>query len=193
MNERSEIISVEGAAAAGGAGTARRAEAGWVQNFLLMQLKIFSVPALHPAAAVEEMNGFLRAHRILSLEKQLVGSDAAAFWAVCVQYLERNVTRPKFAGAEAQRPKVAYKEILSGPDFAVFARLREVRKGIAERDGVPPYAVFTNEQLAAMVTEKSDSLAALARIEGVGASRLEKYGAIFLNVLQTAPEVEGTP
>jgi superfamily II DNA helicase RecQ len=158
-----------------------------------MQLKMFSVCALQPADSVEEMNSFLRAHRVLSLEKHLVGTDGAAFWAVCVQYLERSATGSKVGGADSQRAKVDYKEVLSGPDFALFARLRDLRKALAERDGVPPYAVFTNEQLAAMVTEKTDSLPALGRIEGVGASRLEKYGAVFLSALQTAPEVPATP
>ena len=166
---------------------------GGVKIFEGMQLKMFSVPALQPADAVEEMNSFLRAHRVLSLEKHLVGTDAAAFWAVCVQYLERSATGSKFGGTESPRAKVDYKETLSERDFAVFARLRELRKGVAEREGVPPYAVFTNEQLAAMVTEKSDSLAALGKIEGVGAARIEKYGALFLNVLQTAPGEAVTP
>lgn len=160
---------------------------GGIKIFEPMQLKMFAVPALQPADAVEEMNVFLRAHRVLSLEKHLVGTDGGAFWAVCVQYLERSVTGSKFGGIENPRSKVDYKEILSGEEFTVFARLRELRKGVAEREGVPPYAVFTNEQLAAMATEKSDSLAALGRIEGVGAARIEKYGALFLNALQTAP------
>ncbi|MFZ4768412.1 MAG: hypothetical protein ACOYMN_25985 [Roseimicrobium sp.] len=42
---------------------------------------MFSIPALDPGEGTEEMNHFLRGHRILSVEKRLVGSDAAAFWA----------------------------------------------------------------------------------------------------------------
>lgn len=155
-----------------------------------MQLKMFAVPALDSEDGVEEMNRFLRAHRVLSVEKHLVGTDAAAFWAVCVQYLERAVEGLRGGAVERLRSKVDYKEVLSEADFAVFARLRDLRKTIAEREAVPPYAVFTNEQLAAMVTQKADSLTALGQIEGVGSSRLEKYGTPFLEALKV---VSSTP
>ena len=56
---------------------------------------------------------------------------------------------------------------------------------MAEREAVPPYSIFTNEQLASMVTQKAESLAALGQIEGIGAARLEKYGALFLEALKT--------
>ena len=57
--------------------------------FHKMQLKMFSIPALDPGEGTEEMNRFLRAHRVLSVEKRLVGADASAFWSVCVEYLDR--------------------------------------------------------------------------------------------------------
>ena len=82
------------------------------------------------------------------------------------------------------KPKVDYKEVLSEADFAVFSRLRVLRKEVAEREGLPVYAVFTNEQMAAMVTGRADSLAALGKIDGIGAARVEKYGAAFLAALQ---------
>jgi hypothetical protein len=53
---------------------------------------------------------------------------------------------------------VDYKEVLNEADFAVFSRLRDLRKVIAEKEAVPAYAIFTNEQLAAMVTGKVDRL-----------------------------------
>jgi superfamily II DNA helicase RecQ len=52
---------------------------------------------------------------------------------------------------------------------------------------VPAYALFTNEQLAAMVTRRTRSLEALGAIDGVGKSRVEKYGPAFLAILAAAP------
>ena len=153
-----------------------------------MQLMMFSIPALRPGDAHEELNKFLRSHRILSMNRQLVGNDNAAFWAVSVEYLERTGDAPTATGgqtmAERMRGKVDYKEILSAEDFVVFARLREVRKAISEKEAVPPYAVMTNEQLAAVVTGKVDTMAGLGKIEGIGASRLEKYGAAILAAMK---------
>ena len=66
------------------------------------------------------------------------------------------------------RVKVDYREVLSPEDFAVFARLRQVRKEIAQDDAVPVYTVFTNEQLAQMVQGRATTKAALEKIAGVG-------------------------
>jgi superfamily II DNA helicase RecQ len=149
-----------------------------------MQLRVFAIPAIGSEDGAEEVNRFLRAVRVLSVEKHLVGTDTGAFWAVCVQYLERGASLG--SSGERMRPKVDYKEILSEADFSVFARLRDLRKAMAEREAVPPYSIFTNEQLASMVTQKVESLAGLGQIEGIGAARLEKYGALFLAALKTA-------
>ena len=85
-------------------------------------------------------------------------------------------------------PKVDYKEVLNEADFAVFARLRDLRKGISDKEAIPAYSIFTNEQLAAMVTGKVDSLTAMSAVPGVGAARIDKYGAAFLASL-TGQEV----
>ena len=79
-------------------------------------------------------------------------------------------------GGVAAVGKVDYREVLSAEDFAVFSKLREVRKGLAEKEGVPPYTIFTNEQFATVVRQKVTTKAALEKVEGVGAARLEKYG-----------------
>lgn len=154
-----------------------------------MQLKITAIPADGPEEMVEELNKFLRSHRVLSVERRLVETGGSAYWAVCVEYLERG-GEGGGAGGNGRRG-VDYREVLSEADFAVFAKLRELRKGLAEKEGVPPYSVFTNEQLAAMVTARADSLAALGKIDGIGQARLEKYGTAVLGLLKAlaAPAV----
>ena len=46
--------------------------------------------------------------------------------------------------------RIDYKEVLDEKTFALFSKLREKRKVLAEKDAVPVYSVFTNEQLAQM-------------------------------------------
>ena len=94
---------------------------------------------------------------------------------------------PPAAGSLSWRPKVDYKEVLKPEEFEVFSRLREWRKGVAEKEGVPVYVVFSNEQLAQAVQKKVSSKAALKEIEGVGDSRVEKYGAAVLERLVFNP------
>ena len=64
----------------------------------------------------------------------------------------------------AKRGKVDFRDILTDAEFAVFARLRAARKERADADGIPAYAVFTNEQLAEMVQKRITSATALRDI-----------------------------
>ncbi len=150
-----------------------------------MRLRFFAVPAWDPGEVEEEVNSFLAGHRVLTVERELVSTGASPFWALCIAYLE--ATGGLTPG---RRGKIDYREVLSAEQFALFARLRKLRKELAEREGVPPYALFTNEQLAAMVQQGARALEDLRAIPGVGPARVEKYGAAFLYILRAGAETE---
>jgi len=145
-----------------------------------MQLKLFVLPIKNLGAAEAEMNGFLRGNRVLAVKKEFVADGENSFWTFCVEYLDG-------AGAGAMlpggRPKVDYKEVLKPEEFEVFSRLRDWRKSVAEKEGVPVYTVLTNEQLAQMVQKQVKSKAGLKEIEGVGDARVEKYGEALVQLL----------
>jgi superfamily II DNA helicase RecQ len=151
-----------------------------------MSFKFFTVPIHDGGQAEAEMNGFLRSHKVLSVDRRWVEQGASSFWSFCVDYLESSPAGSGNGRPSGQRGKVDYKEVLSPEDFAVFARLREVRKEIAAAEAVPVYTIFTNEQLAQMVQAKAMDRAALEKIAGVGDARIEKYGARMLEILSVA-------
>jgi len=153
-----------------------------------MQLKVFVMPVKNLAVAESEMNAFLRGHRVLTVAKEFVPDGENSFWSFCVEYLDGQDGGNRRAGGKA--PKVDYKEVLGPEEFQTFSRLRDWRKGVAEKDGVPFYAVLTNEQLAQIVRKKVISKAGLKEIEGVGEARLEKYGDALLEQLVRNPVPE---
>jgi len=65
----------------------------------------------------------------------------------------------------------------------VFEALRTLRLELARAQNLPPYVVFHDSVLRQMATELPTSKAALGRISGVGAAKLEHYGVQFLEVL----------
>jgi ATP-dependent DNA helicase RecQ len=71
-------------------------------------------------------------------------------------------------------------------DNALWEALRAERMALARDQGVPPYVVFHDATLAAMVAQRPGSLEELAAIPGVGASKLDAYGRRFLAVLGAA-------
>ncbi|MGE0681674.1 MAG: HRDC domain-containing protein [Candidatus Binatia bacterium] len=146
-----------------------------------MKMQFFTIPIRDPQRATDELNAFLASHRVVHTERQFVVDGANSLWSICISYVEGEA-RPASPGKRNQ--KVDYREILPEADFALFVKLRTLRKELADRDGVPVYTLFTNEQLAEMVRKRTSSLANLGNISGVGAARVEKYGEAFLRVLQ---------
>lgn len=144
-----------------------------------MKFSFFTVAAINPESGQAQLNEFCGQHKLVSVEKQFVSLGETSFWSVCVTYLDGT---EKYTPS-GKRDRVDYKEILNEQQFAVYAELRNLRKALADQEGVPIYALFTNEQLAEMVTRQIRTLKALGEIEGVGKARLEKYGQAFLTLL----------
>ena len=152
-----------------------------------MPLKFFAVPAIAADEVEGELNAFLTRHRVVSVKRELTTQTGTAIWAVCVEYLTTGggERRPGSLG----RSRVDYKQLLPAEEFAVFARLREIRKEIAQEDAVPVYAVFTNEQLAQVVQLRCRTSADLRRIDGVGEARIEKYADRILEAMHVRTHV----
>lgn len=138
-----------------------------------MQLKVFTVPVIGSEEAIEEVNRHLRGCRAVSVDKQLCQQDGAWYWTFCVT--EADGKGPKPSGSE-RREKVDYREVLEAPQFAVFDRLRKVRKQMAEEQALPAYAIFTDAELAEIARLENLSEKALSGIDGIGDKRVEKFG-----------------
>lgn len=148
-----------------------------------MRFRFFAIPVFDPGPAEAELNAFLGQHVVCSVERQLVQAPHAAAWAVCVGY-----QAAAEAGRELPSPKkgrLDYREVLSESDFRLYARLRDLRKTLAEAQGVPAYTLFTNEQLPAMVTHRVTTKDALAKLDGIGEARVTKYADAFLDALRS--------
>ncbi len=65
-------------------------------------------------------------------------------------------------------------------DQALFERLRGLRKTLADAAGVPPYVVFGDNTLMLMARDQPTEEADFLQINGVGQTKLERYGAEFM-------------
>jgi superfamily II DNA helicase RecQ len=150
-----------------------------------MSFQLFTIPIQDGGQASAELNTFLQSHKVLSVDRRWVEQGSASFWCFCVDYLPHaSGGSPAGAGRPGfPRGKVDYREVLKPEEFAVFVKLRDLRKEIAQAEAVPVYTIFNNEQLARMVQGKVATKAALEKIAGVGDARIEKYGSRFLTLL----------
>jgi ATP-dependent DNA helicase RecQ len=92
---------------------------------------------------------------------------------------------PRAEGASARpaRPAVIAARDLDADALLRLAALKAWRAEVAQAHNVPAYVVFHDATLAQMAHERPASREALARISGIGASKLERYGAALLERL----------
>jgi ATP-dependent DNA helicase RecQ len=83
------------------------------------------------------------------------------------------------AGAASGAPAVA----AAGNAGGLFEALRAWRAAIARAQGVPPYVIFHDTVLREIAAVRPESLDELGQIKGVGASKLQRYGADVLGVV----------
>lgn len=158
-----------------------------------MPYQIFSIAIPDVGNQSEELNVFLCTHRIIDKHWETVVRDGVPYQVCRVEYVggsrDASEAMKGSSGSAAlnRRPSpVDYREVLSAEDFRIFDELRKVRRKIAEAEKVDAFLVFTNAQLAEMVTGKSDSLESLSKIKGIGESHLKKYGSMILEGLRNA-------
>jgi ATP-dependent DNA helicase RecQ len=73
---------------------------------------------------------------------------------------------------------------VSAEEEALFETLREVRRELADRQGVPAYIVFSDKVLREMAAVRPRNDADMLGVPGVGPTKLERYGQAFLEALQ---------
>lgn len=141
-----------------------------------MHYHFFTIPALAPAEDAERLNAFLAANSVLSVARQFVADGGNSFWSLCICVATEKAPEVKTRSKRG----VDYRDVLSPEHFAIYARLRTLRNKLAEEQGTPAYAIFTNEQLAAMTQLSEFTLNVFSKIEGIGEKRLNLYGEAFL-------------
>jgi ATP-dependent DNA helicase RecQ len=86
----------------------------------------------------------------------------------------------------SRRPAV--KALVSEEDAPLLSALKAKRRALAEAARVPAYVIFPDRTLIEMAERRPDDMDAMARISGVGAKKLERYGTMFLEVITGAVE-----
>jgi len=151
---------------------------------LLTQYTSFFVSPFGEKSVTDELNSFLRSHRIINVEKKLIDGERGTGWLFLVEY--GNEAGKNSSNAPSQR--IDYREVLNPVEYALYDKLRNLRKGIAEKSGIPVYAVFTNDQLAGMVKNPPKTAKDLLSISGIGEARAKQYGEAFINIFLSGKE-----
>lgn len=85
----------------------------------------------------------------------------------------------------ALKTRVAQKSYGGNYDRKLFARLRKLRKAIADEENIPPYVVFNDATLIEMAEQMPLSAGEMLGINGVGTRKLERFGKEFMALIRS--------
>jgi len=104
-------------------------------------------------------------------------------WKVLKGQARVELRKEAAAPARSARTRSKPAATVADADARLLAALKALRADLAKAQKVPAYVVFSDRSLAEMATHRPASLGALREIHGVGDSKLQRYGAEFLDVI----------
>lgn len=143
-----------------------------------MEIKVFSVNAHATESDLEDVNKFLRSHRILQVDR--IFSAEGGYWSLLVTYQEQGATASSGGSDVHRKQKVDYREVLSPEAYARFEYMRGIRGDLARKEGVAAFLIFSDRELAKIAELDEVTADALNSIQGIDDKKRQKYGEFFL-------------
>lgn len=82
------------------------------------------------------------------------------------------------------KPRLSQKVFGGNYDRKLFAKLRKLRKAIADDENIPPYVVFNDATLIEMAEQMPVSPGEMLSVNGVGMRKLERFGQPFMALIR---------
>lgn len=144
-----------------------------------MQIKLFTMPAFGGEAVEEELNKFLRSHRVLQLERHYV-ADNGGYWAFLVEYADGDPIAE--APPQGRRDRKDPTESMTDEEKMRYSAYRDIRKVVTQRRAIPPYLVFTNDELAILARLPVVNEETIKGLKGIAPQRMKDYITNFFNL-----------
>jgi len=158
-----------------------------------MKLKVFTLRLDDATNGFDdtELRSFIEdedcPREVLDVSEHFFVHDRRPTWALLVSY--RDVPRP---GERKDRAsKKDYRADLDDPSRELFDELRSWRAKACKREGLPPYLICTNRQIAEISRARPTSAAGLRTIHGLGEAKVKRWSEEILAVLGAAADQNG--
>lgn len=152
----------------------------------MMQVKIYTISAGGDEEGEVLLNRFLRTNRVLQLDR-FFSAENGGYWTFCVTYID-SIGKDKSSGSGLKKD---YKNELTEEQFARFTRFREIRRELSGLEGIPAYAVFTDEELAQICRLQEITQESMQKLKGVGEKKITRYGSYFTGENETRKKFMG--
>ncbi len=148
---------------------------------LLIKVISLSFDSAYGGFKDDEVREFLKDKELISARDYLFVKNDVPYLIFVLRYFpHRAEVDPKLSSKE--KKDEPWRASLSEHDMGFFNLLRDWRSQRSKKDGVPPYILFTNQQLSDIVKKRPQSLGELMQVDGVGKGKADKYGEEILAI-----------
>ena len=130
------------------------------------------------------VQAFLADKEVFSIHDYFFEKDGVPYIVLVVCYRTTNIA-PVVEESTDKKSKrdETWRELLTEADWPLFNSLRNWRNERSQQEGIPPYVICNNRQLAQIIKSRCRTLEELRQIEGIGDAKLKKYGQHLLAML----------
>ncbi len=145
-----------------------------------MQYKKFILSFADEGSQEEEMNRFLRGHKIVKIDENFMPEEH--MWVFLVKYLggEQNGTSSPQKRSDS---KYIPEKDLDAKQLEKYKRFAEIRLELSKKYDIKAYVIFSNRELGELSKMENVNEQSLLNIDGYGKARLEQFGHEFLIML----------
>ena len=125
------------------------------------------------------VNDYLSRFEIVNMNAKLV-ADEINYWSVLIYYNDKKNT------VLSSKTTVNSESELSEEEKIIYNKLKDWRADKAREVQLPAYIIFHNTHLMSIARHKPCTLDDLENVNGIGKSKVEKFGIEILEVLENA-------
>ncbi len=146
-----------------------------------MKLKIFTL-RLDPATGKfddKDLAEFQLGKDMIEVSEHFLVHEKTPTLVLVVRYREL----PDGAHASPEAVRKDWRAELDDPGKRIYDEMRLWRGRKAKREGMPPYLILNNRELAELAMKRPASLAMLREIDGIGEAKSARWGEEILALL----------
>ena len=157
-----------------------------------MKLKIFTLKFTDSTDGFDDsdIQDFQTEREIIDVTEHFFVHERTPYLTVLLSYRDT-------AADEKRKPvpvrRSDPRDDLDDTEKTTYDALRAWRAAKAKQEGVPPYVIANNKQLAKMIRLRADNKTGLMKVDGFGEAKAEQYGAEILEILKTQADPNGPP
>ena len=154
----------------------------------MIQVKVFTMPFNFQLGIFdeEEFSNFVKDKELVSVNDYFFQRNEIFYLTLVVKY--KPLSSPMVLASKEKKAQnktrghEEWRKLLDDNSMPLFNTLRQWRNERSKKEGVPPYIILNNKQLAEVCQRRPQSGYDLMKIEGIGKAKAEKYGEDILKL-----------